>query len=87
MLADLDYLNSRSSQENNRALTCVEDPYEACKDSHAIAIITEWDEFKSFDWESIYKSVVKPAKVFDGRNILDGEQLKDLGFDVYSIGK
>jgi UDPglucose 6-dehydrogenase len=87
MLADLDYLNSRSSQENNRALTCVEDPYEACKDSHAIAIITEWDEFKSYDWESIFKSVVKPAKIFDGRNILDAQYLKDLGFDVYSIGK
>ncbi len=87
MLTDLDYLNSRSSQENNRALTCVEDPYEACKDSHAIAVITEWDEFKSYDWQSIFKSVVKPAKIFDGRNILDGEQLKDLGFDVYSIGK
>lgn len=87
MLADLDYLNSRSSNENNRALTCVEDPYEACKDSHAIAVITEWDEFKSYDWQIIFKSVVKPAKIFDGRNILDGEQLKDLGFDVYSIGK
>lgn len=87
MLTDLDYLNSRSSEENRKALTFEADPYEACKDSHAIAIITEWDEFKSFDWESIYKSVVKPAKVFDGRNILDGEQLKDLGFDVYSIGK
>lgn len=87
MLTDLDYLNSRSSHENNRALTCVEDPYEACKDSHAIAVITEWDEFKSYDWQSIFKSVVKPAKVFDGRNILDGEQLKNLGFDVYSIGK
>jgi len=87
MLSDLDYLNSRSSNENNRALTCVEDPYEACKDSHAIAVITEWDEFKSYDWQSIFKSVVKPAKVFDGRNILDREQLKALGFDVYSIGK
>jgi UDPglucose 6-dehydrogenase len=87
MLSDLDYLNSRSSNENNRALTCVEDPYEACKDSHAIAVISEWDEFKSYDWQSIFKSVVKPAKVFDGRNILDREQLKALGFDVYSIGK
>ena len=87
MLADLDYLNSRSSQENNRALTCVEDPYEACKDSHAIAVITEWDEFKSYDWQSIFKSVVKPAKIFDGRNILDAQHLAEIGFDVYSIGK
>jgi UDPglucose 6-dehydrogenase len=87
MLADLDYLNSRSSQENNRALTCVEDPYEACKDSHAIAVITEWDEFKSYNWQSIFKSVVKPAKIFDGRNILDAQNLAEIGFDVYSIGK
>ena len=87
MLSDLDYINSRSSNENNRALTCVEDPYEACKDSHAIAVITEWDEFKSYDWQSIFKSVVKPAKVFDGRNILDAQHLEDIGFDVYSIGK
>ena len=87
MLTDLDYLNSRSSLENNRALKSVEDPYEACKDSHAIAVITEWDEFKSYDWQSIFKSVVKPAKIFDGRNILDAQSLKELGFDVYSIGK
>lgn len=87
MLTDLDYLNSRSSRENNRALKSVEDPYEACKDSHAIAVITEWDEFKSYDWQSIFKSVVKPAKIFDGRNILDAQSLKELGFDVYSIGK
>ena len=62
-------------------------PYEACKDSHAIAIITEWDEFKSYDWQSIFKSVVKPAKIFDGRNILDVQHLAEIGFDVYSIGK
>ena len=87
MLADLDYLNSRSSEEINKALTFSEDPYKACEDSHAIAVITEWDEFKSYDWESIFKSVVKPAKIFDGRNILDAQHLEDIGFDVYSIGK
>ncbi len=87
MLADLDYLNSRSSEENKKALTFSEDPYKACEDSHAIAVITEWDEFKSYDWDSIFKSVVKPAKIFDGRNILDAQHLEDIGFDVYSIGK
>ncbi|MBL6658491.1 MAG: nucleotide sugar dehydrogenase [Flavobacteriales bacterium] len=87
MLTDLDYLNSRSSEENRKALTFEADPYEACEDSHAIAIITEWDEFKSYDWDSIFKSVVKPAKIFDGRNILDAQHLEDIGFDVYSIGK
>ena len=51
------------------------DPYEAAKDSHAIAIMTEWDEFKDYDYTRLYDSMVKPAFVFDGRNILDHEAL------------
>jgi UDPglucose 6-dehydrogenase len=87
MLSDLDCLNSRASEENQKALTYSSDPYLACKDSHAVAIITEWDEFTQYDWKKIYFSLVKPAKVFDGRNILDQNSLKEIGFEVYSIGK
>jgi len=87
MLSDLDYLNSRSSAENKNSLTYCDEPYIACQDSHAIAVITEWDEFKSFDWERIYQSMMKPEKVFDGRNILDVKSLEKIGFEVYSIGK
>ena len=87
MLCDLDYLNSRSSHENEKALTYYSDPLKACENSHAVAVITEWDEFKSYDWHKIYDFVMKPAKVFDGRNILDNKTLKQIGFDVYTIGK
>lgn len=52
------------------------DPYVACDKAHAIAVLTEWDEFKDYDWQKIYEAVVKPAFVFDGRKILDGESLK-----------
>src|SRR5690606_25015413 len=45
MYADLNYLNSRSSEDNKKGLTTYNNPYEACKDAHAIAILTEWDEF------------------------------------------
>ena len=87
MLSDLDFLNSRSSKENENALSYYSDPLKACDNSHAVAVITEWDEFKSCDWNKIYSSMIQPAKVFDGRNILDKEALKEVGFEVYSIGK
>ena len=68
-------------------LTVVEDPYAACDQAHALASLTEWDEFKALDFARIHQSMFKPAFVFDGRNILDAAKLGDLGFDVYSIGK
>ena len=54
--------------------------------SHAIAVLTEWDEFVKYDWERIYNSMQKPAFVFDGRNILDKEELKNIGFVYLGIG-
>ena len=60
---------------------------EAVDNSHAIAILTEWDEFKKYDWISIYKKMYKPAFLFDGRGILDSDKSKEIGFDFYSIGK
>ncbi|HHW80926.1 MAG TPA: UDP-glucose 6-dehydrogenase [Bacteroidales bacterium] len=87
MYADLDYLNSRDENINREKLTVVNDPYSACKDAHAIAILTEWDEFKDYDWQRIYDGMMKPAFVFDGRNILDKEKLEEIGFDYYCIGK
>ncbi|MFY7666057.1 nucleotide sugar dehydrogenase [Flavobacterium sp.] len=54
--------------------------------AHAIAVLTEWDEFKSYDWNKIYKQVTKPAFVFDGRNILPKQELINFGFKYYGIG-
>ena len=64
-----------------------EDPYEACKDSHAIAVLTEWDEFKTLDYDRIFESMEKPAFIFDGRNILDREALRSIGFQIRGIGR
>ncbi|CAG9463176.1 unnamed protein product [Pedinophyceae sp. YPF-701] len=63
------------------------DAYEACKDSHAVCVLTEWDEFKALDWQRIYDGMAKPAAVFDGRLVLDHDQLRSIGFVVYGIGK
>lgn len=86
MLNDLNYLETRSSQENRIALNTFENAYEACKDAHAIAILTEWDEFTSYDWQKIYDSMHKPAFVFDGRNILNARLLESIGFVYKGIG-
>ena len=86
MYDDLNYLNSRPEEDNQNHLEVVSDPYEACKDAHAIAVLTEWDEFIDYDWEKIYKNMNKPAFIFDGRMILDGDKLKDIGFKYYVIG-
>lgn len=83
---DLDYLETRPSDLNRSDLKVVGNPYEACKDAHAIAILTEWDEFKSYDWQKIYDAMQKPAFVFDGRNLLNKKELEQIGFVYQAIG-
>jgi UDPglucose 6-dehydrogenase len=62
-------------------------PMDALNQAHAVAVMTEWDEFKTYDWETIYAKMYKPAFVFDGRNILDADTLAAIGFQVKGIGK
>ncbi|GFZ03523.1 UDP-glucose 6-dehydrogenase family protein [Actinidia rufa] len=68
-------------------VTIVWDAYEATKDAHGICILTEWDEFKTLDYQRIFDRMRKPAFVFDGRNVVNVEKLREIGFIVYSIGK
>ena len=62
-------------------------PTEAAYNSHAIAVLTEWDEFVNYEWNDIYLNMYKPAFLFDGRGILEKNKLKEIGFNFYSIGK
>ena len=59
---------------------------EACNQSHCIAILTEWDEFKEIDFAEIYESMIKPAILYDGRNLLDLEKIRSIGFTAKGIG-
>lgn len=86
ILSDLNYLDSRTPEENRQQVTVAGNPYEACKDAHAIAVLTEWDEFRDYDWKKIYDNMMKPAFVFDGRNILDAKKLTEIGFVYKGIG-
>jgi UDPglucose 6-dehydrogenase len=63
------------------------DPYQAVKGAHAIAVLTEWEQFAQLDYERILAGMVKPAFIFDGRNLLAHQALFELGFNVYPLGK
>ena len=61
--------------------------YEAAKGAHALAIVTEWDEFKTLDYAKIFNGMLKPAFIFDGRNIVDLAKLREIGFRAHGIGR
>ena len=65
----------------------MKDTYEAAKDAHALALITEWPEYCSLDYQKIFDNMSKPAFIFDGRNHLDHQKLFEIGFNVYPIGR
>jgi UDPglucose 6-dehydrogenase len=62
------------------------DPYRAAQGAHAIAVLTEWRQFTELDYEAIYQAMIRPAFIFDGRNILKHQPLYEIGFNVYAIG-
>ena len=86
MINDLNYLDTRPEDLNQKHLSAAHTALEACKEAHAVAVLTEWDEFTTLDWAHIYNTMEKPAFVFDGRGILNKSQLENIGFKVYQIG-
>jgi UDPglucose 6-dehydrogenase len=80
--------NARASLGAQADQVCFEaDPYVAASGVHAIAVVTEWAQFAGLDYEAIYNGMVKPAFIFDGRNILDHRRLYEIGFNVFPLGK
>jgi UDPglucose 6-dehydrogenase len=86
-LWELSGLTEQKITSKLKQIIVYQSPREAVDQAHAIAVLTEWDEFKTYDWETIYTNMYKPAFLFDGRNILDVEKLKKIGFEVKGIGK
>jgi UDPglucose 6-dehydrogenase len=73
-------------KEDNRITFC-ESAIEAASGTHAIALLTEWEEFRDADYELIYSKMEKPAHFFDGRNLVDSEKVTNAGFTLSRIGK
>ena len=79
--------NAKQDLSGLDGVSFTEDPYEAARDSHAIAVLTDWALYRELDYEAIYGAMAKPAFIFDGRNLLDHNRLYEIGFNVYPIGK
>ena len=63
------------------------DPYAAAQGADALALVTEWSQYRTLDYRRIFAGMVQPAFLFDGRNLLDHRKLYEIGFNVFSIGK
>lgn len=71
----------------NEGVHFEDNPEKAAEGAHAIAVLTEWPQFKELDYKKIFQNMEKPAFIFDGRNILEHNKLFDIGFNVYPLGK
>ena len=87
ILQDINDLGTRSVEENGKLIHVVNTPQDAIDDSHALIILTEWDEFKEYDYSRFFESMFKPAFLFDGRNILDRKLIEEIGFKYFGIGR
>jgi len=69
-----------------KGVVLCDNPYSVAEDADALLLITEWPEFKDVNFIQV-RDAMRQAVIFDGRNMLDGEKLKSLGFDYYGIGR
>tara|TARA_B100001113_G_scaffold349472_1_gene344934 strand:+ start:391 stop:1776 length:1386 start_codon:yes stop_codon:yes gene_type:complete len=83
---DFDLSNTNADYDKS-LVNFIEEPFLNISEYNIIAIMTEWDEFKDYDWEKIYKKTKKPAYIFDGRNILGIEKIKKIGFNYIGLGR
>lgn len=63
------------------------DPYGAARGAHAIAILTDWSEYPTLDYTRIHGRPFHGGILFDGRNLLDADELHRIGFNVHPIGR
>jgi UDPglucose 6-dehydrogenase len=84
---DLQHATGRTREALESQVCCEPDAYRATEGAHAIAVMTEWGQFRTLDFRRIYGQMQKPAFVFDGRDVLPQPALRELGFEVYGIGK
>lgn len=87
IMADLERLTGLSQRELSQRVVYERDAYAALQGAHAMAVLTEWDQFRELDFQRIFASMRKPAFAFDGRNILPHEELRRIGFELYAVGK
>ena len=83
---DLEYVGVPTNVIQNQLRIC-SSCEEAADKAHAAAVLTEWDEFCDANFDVVHENMFQPAFIFDGRNLLNHEELENKGFEVYAIGK
>lgn len=73
-------------QKLGKKVMYCKNPYDTAQDADAVALVTEWKQFRLINWVKI-KQLMNGNVVVDGRNIYDPAELKSEGFNYYSIGK
>ena len=87
VLAEQVHADLQPAEGSGGEIEICSDPYQAAVGAQVVAVMTEWDDFRDLDYQRIYDSMLKPALIFDGRNILDLEPLREMGFKAEGIGK
>jgi len=82
-----DLQDAENPEVFDKLVSCHTDPYTAALDAHALVVCTEWDEFLTLDYKRMYSGMAKPAFLFDGRKMLNHEELGNIGFHVETIGR
>jgi hypothetical protein len=72
--------------ELGSAVEITDDQYACARDADALVISTDWDDFKSPDYDRLAKTMKSPV-IFDGRNLYRPSQMREHGFTYYSIGR
>ena len=67
-------------------VTLCKNPYEVTEGCDALVLATEWNEFKQLDFERIYHLMKQPI-IMDGRNLWDPEQMREIGFTYFGVGR
>merc|ERR1711935_378210 len=87
VIKDLKMVSRSDPSRVDRLVTICHEPMDCIRGAHAVAVLTEWDAFKTYDYAATYETMPKPAFIFDGRSILDHAALSEIGFKVEAIGK
>lgn len=84
---DLEFITGISFEDLGTNVVIHNDTETIFNQAHAIAVLTEWNEFTTYNYEEIKYNMYQPAFIFDGRNVLQAEKLKSLGFLYHAVGK
>tara|TARA_B100001250_G_scaffold224022_1_gene192089 strand:+ start:1168 stop:2553 length:1386 start_codon:yes stop_codon:yes gene_type:complete len=86
IIFDLNNLN-KNERMNSEYVFVHDNPIDCINEANIIALLTEWDEFNTYDWTEIYDKMNKPAYIFDGRNILNKNEIESIGFNYIGLGR